>query len=490
MNKLNRSMLQADKRTVAPASVLQIGEGNFLRGFVDWMIHECREQGLYEGAIAVTQPRPSGKPKIDALNEQDRLYTLVVRGLEGGERVERKITVTAFAEAFDPYSDWERFIRTGVSPALRVVVSNTTEAGLVYRQETLKEGEPILSFPGKIAYLLYRRYVACEGAADRGLVFLPCELLERNGDALRDAVLRYAEDWGLPEPFKEWVRAHNRFLNSLVDRIVTGYPEREQAEAWFAEWGYRDDLLCVAEPYHLWAIEAESELEALLPFRQAGLNVHWVDDLKPYQQRKVRILNGAHTLMAPLGIVRGFEHVRGLMEDAEMGEFVRSAVIGEIVPSLPYDRDEMKAYADTVFERYANPFIRHRLADIAMNSVSKFGTRLLPSLEYYAERGEPVPGGLAEGLAGLLRYYRVVRSGERFVGKTLAGDEYEVRDDARVLDTMASIWENAEQAPLRSTVVRLLAERSLWGRDLSVWPGLAEEIERRLAQWLGNGGME
>jgi tagaturonate reductase len=484
MRTLNRVVLQeqltgqlADISSL-PVTVLQIGEGNFLRGFFDWMIHECRKQGLFEGSIAVTQPRPSGKPKIDALADQDGLYTLVIRGIENGESVEHREIISVFSQVFDPYSQWNRLIELAVSPDLRLVVSNTTEAGLVYRPEELTEGKPIVSFPGKLAFLLYRRFLQFNGAEDSGLILLPCELIERNGDALREAVLQYADDWELPASFKEWVKSHNRFLNSLVDRIVTGYPEQEQADTWFAEWGYKDELLSTAEPYHLWAIEAEPELEKLLPFRKAGLNVHWVDDLKPYQQRKVRILNGAHTLMTPLGILHGLDHVRELMEHERLGSFVRESVLEDIIPTLPYPEEEMQAYARAVFERYLNPFIRHRLHDIAMNSISKFKARLLPSLAYYAERGVAIPTKLLDGFASLLRYYKVKKSADEYEGCTLRGQNYKVRDDAKALDVIGAIWEEADkdQQPIEWTLGRLLAESSLWGQDLSSWNGFQEAI--------------
>ncbi len=491
MNKLNRrqwidaGVAAGQGPADEPVTVLQIGEGNFLRGFFDWMVHETRKQGLFRGGVAVTQPRPSGKPKIEALNGQDRLYTLVIRGLDNGEPVERREIVSVLAEAFDPYGDWERMIRLALGPDLRFVVSNTTEAGIVYRPETLTEGEPIVSFPGKIAYLLYRRYLAFDGAADRGLLFLPCELLERNGDALRESVLKYAEDWGLPESFRKWVTTANRFLNSLVDRIVAGYPDQEQAETWFSEWGYRDDLLCVAEPYHLWAIEGEPELDELLPFASAGLNVVWTDSLEPYRERKVRILNGAHTLMTPLGILSGIEQVRELMEHEKLGAFVRSTVQAEIIPSLPYPKEEMETYAKEVFDRYLNPFVRHRLYDIAMNSVSKFKARLLPTLEHYARKGERIPEGLARGLAALLRYYRVRREGNEYRGTAFDGRAYTVRDDAEALEKLAAIWDEAGrtgESPER-TAGRLLACEPLWGQDLSQWPGLAAQVAQAWAEW-------
>ncbi|MBB6674929.1 tagaturonate reductase [Cohnella nanjingensis] len=483
LDQADRERWEAAKRD--PVTVLQIGEGNFLRGFADWMIHECRKQGLFAGSVAVTQPRLSGRPKIEALAAQDGLYTLVTRGLVEGVATERAEIVGVFAQAFDPYADWAAFETLAASPSLRFVLSNTTEAGLAYREEPVPSGGPIPSFPGKIAYLLHLRYRAFGGAADKGIVLLPCELLERNGDALRDAVLRHAADWGLDDGFRTWVLRHNRFLNSLVDRIVTGHPGEAQAEAWSDEWGYADGLVDTAEPYHLWAIEAEPEMDRELPFVQAGLNVHWVDDLTPFQQRKVRILNGAHTLMTPLGLLYDIAHVGELIAHPELGPFVRDAVREEIVPALPYAADEMNAYAASVFERFANPYIRHRLADIAMNSLSKFKTRLLPTLAHYASSGAALPDRLVRGFAALLRLYRVERDGDAFIGTSLTGTRYAIRDDERLLGRIADRWQAAGDTgePLHATVRRLLADEALWGEDLSAWPALADRIAEHLAEW-------
>jgi len=491
MPTLNRSVLNESQAALfdsaknSPTTILQIGEGNFLRGFFDWMIHQMRKQGLYEGGIAVTQPRPHGKPKIDALAGQDGLYTLVIRGLENGESVERTEIMSVFNKVFDPYSDWEQYLALAEDPSLKFVVSNTTEAGLVYRPEELEEGQPIQSFPGKLTKLLYNRYLHFNGAPDRGLICLPCELLERGGDELRACVLKYSGDWGYPESFKQWINDHNRFLNTLVDRIVTGYPDALQAEAWFSEWGYSDPQLTTAEPYHLWAIEAEPELDELLPLKKAGLNVHWVDDLKPFQQRKVRILNGAHTLMTPLGILHGLEHVRETMEHDRLGRFVRRTVEGEIIPSLPIPAEELRAYANDVYERFLNPFIRHRLADIAMNSLSKFKVRLLPSLLYYAENGKALPEGLVSGFAGLIRYYKVKRAEGGFTGTSLNGMEFAVRDDAAALERIASIWDTAaEQGKgLEETAAELLALDSVWGQNLNAaCPGLASALSAKITE--------
>ncbi|MHA7965931.1 tagaturonate reductase [Paenibacillus sp. CAU 1782] len=467
-----------------PVTVLQIGEGNFLRGFVDLMLYESRKKGVYNGSVAVVQPRPGGRPKIEALAEQDGLYTVVVRGLQDGKPVERKEIVEVFGRVFDPYSNWETFLEIAKGPELQIVVSNTTEAGIAYRPEVLVEGQPAVSYPGKLAQLLYHRYLVFDGDGAKGLYFFPCELLERNGDALKECVLQYCKDWDLPEAFIKWVLEHNRFLNSLVDRIVTGYPDEAQAEAWFQEWGYRDPMLTTAEPYHLWVIEGEPELEDVLPLARSGMNVRWVEELNPYQQRKVRILNGAHTLMALVGLVHGLKEVRETMEHSRWGALVKRTVEEEIIPSLPYDRQELESYAAEVTGRFLNPFIRHRLSDIAMNSLSKFKTRLLPSISHYWESAVPV--GLLHGLAGLLRYYKIANGEDGYEGYDLAGERYIVKDDAALLEIIADIWATAKEQnhSLQETVQRLLALEQLWGLDLNaVAPGLAEAAANLMEQW-------
>ncbi|QAY66930.1 tagaturonate reductase [Paenibacillus protaetiae] len=464
----------------SPVTVLQVGEGNFLRGFVDWMLQQSRAQGLFNGSVAVTQPRPGGKAKIETLAAQDGLYTLVVRGLENGQPVERQEIISVIREAFDPYGNWDKWESCAASAELKFVVSNTTEAGLQYRPEPLNEGQPIQSFPGKIAYLLHKRFEAFGGSPEAGLIFLPCELLDRNGDELKACVLQYSDDWGYSEEFKAWVVSSNRFLNSLVDRIVTGYPA-EQAEGWFEAWGYEDHMLNSAEPYHLWAIEGEPELDELLPLRKAGLNVHWVNDLKPFQLRKVRILNGAHTLMTPLSLVLGLEQVREVMEHPELGRWIREAVEQEIIPSMPMDREELEAYAHDVYDRFLNPFIRHRLYDIAMNSISKFKVRLLPSLLHYETAGGRPPQRLVRGFAGLLRYYKVSQTADGgYAGTDLQGKAYTVRDDAEALAALAEEWARPGQT-VAQTAERLLSRAEVWGQDLSRWSGLADALAAELA---------
>lgn len=478
LNALSRSSLareqqeQFDLMMESPVTIVQIGEGNFLRGFFDWMIHVLRQQGLYNGSIALCQPRPSGRAKLAKLRDQHGIYNLVTRGFEHGEQVERRDTIAVFSKLIDPYTEWDAFLALGEEPQLQVVVSNTTEAGLVYTPEAYEDGKPVLSYPGKLTLLLYRRYAKFGGEPEKGLLLLPCELLEGNGDLLRECVLRYAQDWGLPEEFQAWVSKHNRFLNTLVDRIVTGYPERE-ADDWFAEWGYSDAALVTAEPYHLFAIEGEPELDHLVPLAKAGLEVKWVPDLTPYRLRKVRLLNGAHTLMTPLSILRGLTHVREVLEHEELGSFVRSTVRDEIIPAVPLPaKEELLSYAESVLERFLNPFIEHKLEAIAMNSVSKFKARLLPSLLH-----DPSRHGLLLGFAALLRYYMASADADgRYWGRTFEGSTYELKDDRAALEALAACWSRAAAGSPEELAESMLALREVWGEDLSKVRGLAESV--------------
>jgi tagaturonate reductase len=465
----------------SPIRILQIGEGNFLRGFFDWMIQTCRSQGLYDGSIVVTQPRPSGKAHIEQLKLQDRSYTLMTRGIDQGQIVNRVEKISVFAKALDPYSDWAGFLALAENPDLQVVVSNTTEAGLTYNFVGFHEGLPFESYPAKLTAFLFRRFEHFNGDPAKGLILLPCELLERNGDELKCCLLQHSADWGLPPTFVAWLQKHNRFLNSLVDRIVPGFPQAE-ADQLFADWGYEDKLLTAAEPYHLWAIEAEPQLEHKLPLQKAGLNVFWVGDLRPFQIRKVRILNGAHTLMAPISLLYGLNEVREVMEHPRFGAFVHGAIDHAIIPSLTLDQTEARSYASSVFDRFNNPYIHHRLLDIAMNSISKFKVRLLPSMEAFLEQYGKLPDPIVYAFAGLMRFYKVRQNGEQYEGRRLNGEIYIVRDDLVGLAFFAKQWSelSASQINISQLVSRVLGSSLLWGKDLSGIEGLPQALTRYL----------
>ncbi len=471
--------------TKHPIKVLQVGEGNFLRGFADWMIYSCNRKGLFNGGIAVTQPRPSGKRHLDQLKAQQGVYTLLIRGIREGRRVEEREQISVFSRMIDPYGEWESFLELADSPDLEFVISNTTEAGLAYQPVEWNPMESIPSFPGKLTAFLYRRYDRFAGDPSRGLIHLPCELLDRNGERLLETVLRHANDWGLPEDFKQWVRNSNRFLNTLVDRIVTGYPA-EEAEDLFAKWGYEDPMLTTSEPYYFWAIQGGQELEERLPLATAGLNVSWVEDLTPYQLRKVRILNGTHTMMAAIGLVNGLREVREALEHPAWGPKFMQGLFDEIVPGLPLDRNELTVYANETLERFRNPYIKHKLADIAMNSLSKWKVRLLPSLKSYMERTGQAPPVLTESLAALLRLYRPVESSGTAQSQLPDGSIFPLRDDPILLGLIREAWEPALSGHadgVDSSVKRILAMTAIWEEDLTILPGLADEVVKHLVRW-------
>ncbi|CAI6086672.1 tagaturonate reductase [Cohnella sp. JJ-181] len=473
-----------DRMKAYPVKALQIGEGNFLRGFFDWMIHRCNRQGLFEGSVAVCQPRPMGAAKLAELREQDGLYYQWIRGLQDGRLTDERELVAVFSRTVDPYAEWEAFLALADLPELELVVSNTTEAGLVYAETDWAPERAPSSFPAKLTLLLYRRFERFGGDPAQGLLLLPCELVERNGDLLQEIVLRHAGDWALPEAFSAWVRAHNRFLNSLVDRIVTGFPAAEADRA-FAEIGAEDRLLNAAEPYHLWAIEGESEMDARLPLASAGLNAVWTSDLRPYQLRKVRILNGAHTLIASIGLLHGLETVGEAVGHPVYGELIRAAVMEEIVPALPLPADEMRRYADEVLERFANPYVRHKLTDIAMNGISKFKARLLPTLEAYMTMREgELPPRIVLAFASLVRLYRVREADGGWAGSRLSGEPVALRDDAAALSYLAELWARADRGELTTPelVADILGQTGWWGRDLNEAAGLKEALTAELAR--------
>ena len=472
---LNRSTLP-DAPTPAGAppktGVLQIGDGNFLRGFADWMIDTANEAGVLNAAVTLAPPLSANI--VDRLNAQDGLFTVLTRGVQAGAPTTARRIVRCVVGGVDPYRDPTGLFACVRDPKTRLVISNTTEAGIVYREQTYSSGEWPRSFPAQVAALLFERFQALGGGPDTGFVFLPCELIEANGATLRDIVLRHARDWALPQAFGDWVAQHNHFLNTLVDRIVPGYPATE-AESLFAEFGYTDALLVAAEPFHLWVIEGPASLADEFPLHQAGLNVVWTDDLRPYRASKVRILNGAHTASVLAAFCGGLDTVGEMMENGVVSRFLRRVVFDEIVPFVPLPEAERRQYAESVLERFANPYIRHELLSIALNSASKWTVRVLPSVLDYTQTHGRAPAGLAFSLAALLWFYRgqFDAAGE-FVGQRERGD-YPIRDSREVLDSFDAAWRDpANAAPA------LLGDARLWGMDLHAIPELVPQVANTL----------
>ncbi|MBT1707807.1 tagaturonate reductase [Fulvivirgaceae bacterium PWU5] len=458
MPQLNRHT--ADQPQTLPVKILQFGEGNFLRAFVDWIVDIMNEKTDFYGAIDVVQPISRGMAA--QLREQDGLYHVVLNGLQQGRTVSETRLITCVADAFNPYDDFERFLERARNPELRFILSNTTEAGITFHAADANPNTLADSFPGKVTQLLYHRFQTFQGDAEKGLILIPCELIEKNGDKLRETVLQYADHWQLPTAFKQWIQTANTFCNSLVDRIVPGFPKDTIRDIQQAV-GYTDNLVVTAEPFHLWVIEAPAAVQQAFPADQAGLQVKFVQDLTPYRTRKVRILNGAHTALVPVAYLRGLRTVREAVEDNYTGTFLREAIYQEIIPTLDLPASELEQFAADVMERFQNPFIRHELSSIALNSISKYKVRVLPSvLEYYARQGT-LPEKLLHALAALILFYKGTHQGE-----TLP-----VNDTPEILEFFARVWKTGDA----DYVVReTLANTAFWDQDLTQLPGLLARV--------------
>jgi tagaturonate reductase len=467
-----------------PERVLQFGEGNFLRAFVDWMIARLNRRGSFGGRVVAVQPIAAGLAR--QINDQDGLYTLILRGLQGGRIVEQREIVSAISRCVDPYTDFDAFIACAANPDLRFIVSNTTEAGIKTDPADAPDARPSPSFPGKLTQLLHARFRHFGGAPERGLVMLPCELIERNGDALARAVAETVRKWNLGDAFLRWLDGACLFTNTLVDRIVTGYP-REEAADLCAQLGYEDDLLVTGEVFHSWVIESRRPLEPELPLVAAGLDVTWTGDMTPYRERKVRILNGAHTMTVLAAYLAGKETVRDCMDDPLIRSFMQRGIEEEIIPTLSLPRADLDAFASSVAERFSNPFIKHYLTSIALNSVSKYKARILGSVMDYRRAQGRLPPRLTFALAALFAFYRggEIRDGA-LIGRR-DGNDYRIQDDAAVLAAFRDAWQTAGDHPSREAclalVRKLLARADFWGQDLTAaLPG----FDAAVAQHLGD----
>lgn len=469
-----------------PERVLQFGAGVFLRGFVDWMIDGMNRKGLFRGrVVAVTSMNPA---TVAMLKQQDGAYTHLARGIEDGRLVEEKRIVNAISRGIDPYKNFDEYLKCAHNPDLRFIVSNTTEAGIVYREEDRQSDRPPASFPAKLTLLLIERYKAFEGDMSKGFVLLPCELIERNGDKLKDAVLQTAANWGVDPNIVEWIESANIFTNTLVDRIVTGFP-RDEIQALSRRCGYIDELFNTSEVFHLWVIEGPPALAEELPLREAGFNVVFADDVTPYRERKVRILNGAHTATVLAAYQAGENLVGECMKDPLIRGFMTRAIYDEVIPTLALPKQELDAFAAAVFERFSNPFIHHALLSISLNSISKYKTRVLPSLEQYLAMKGELPICLTFSLAALITFYRgtEVRDGA-LIGHR-SGEEYRIQDGHSILETFARLWSEFDGSGegARKLTGAILQREDWWGKDLGRIPGLSRVVSEHVESILSRG---
>ena len=454
----------------APVKMLQFGEGNFLRAFVDYYFDVANEKAGWNGKAILTQPR--GKGKDAAFNEQEGLYTLYIRGNDKGKKVDERRVISVVEKCYNPIDHFGELTKVACEDSLEYITSNTTEAGIVYDGSVRYEDEPPATFPAKLTKLLHARFQA----GKKGLIILSCELIDANGKELKKCVLRHIDDWKLGADFKKWVEEENLFCSTLVDRIVPGgiRDEAELAKLSQAN-GYEDKLLDVGEVFSVWYIEGEPGLEDRLPFKKAGVNVHVVPDIAPYKKRKVRILNGAHTGFVLGGYLAGKNIVRECMEDASIRGFMNRMLKDEVIPILPLPKDDCEEFAAAVEDRFNNPFIDHQLLSISLNSTAKWKARNMPSLLEYVEKFGKVPPCLAMSLAAYIAFYSTgiqERAADGLVCKRPQGDTYKVQDDGWVLDFYYE-HRSADDATL---VKDVLSNRQMWDQDLTQVKGLEETV--------------
>ncbi|CNE87350.1 tagaturonate reductase [Yersinia kristensenii] len=460
-----------------PDKIIQFGEGNFLRAFVDWQIDLLNEHTDLNAGIVVIRPIDSDFPP--SLSTQDGLYTAVIRGLnEQGEAVRESRLIRSVNREINIYRQFDEYLALAHDPNIRFMFSNTTEAGIAWNEADQFSDAPPSSFPAKLTRLLFERFEHFAGAADKGWILLPCELIDYNGEALRELVLRYASHWQLPAEFTQWLTENNTFCSTLVDRIVTGYP-RDEVATLQAELGYQDSFLDTAEYFYLFVIQGPKELAQELRLDKLDLNVLIVDDIKPYKERKVAILNGAHTALVPVAYLSGLDTVGQTMDDAQISRFVEKTITEEIVPVLDLPKDELLSFSQAVLSRFRNPFIQHQLLSIALNGMTKFRTRILPQLLAYQQQQGKLPPRLTFALAALIAFYR----GER------DGQTYPLQDDAHWLERYSTLWNGVKNGDiaLAELVNGVLSDATHWGQDLTAVPQLANQVTEQLQTIIDSG---
>lgn len=477
MDSLNRTMTNKKAR---PVRVVQFGEGNFLRAFVDYMIDIANEQGRFDGDIVLIKPISFGS--LDNFHKQDCQYTVSLRGMVDGEAKIINRQVTSVADAVDAYGEYDKYMGLAEIDTLRFVVSNTTEAGIVFDAEDRFELTPPRTFPGKLTKFLYHRFEVFKGSPDKGLVMLPVELIDDNGIMLKKCVMQFIELWNLGDAFRTWVEESCTFTSTLVDRIVTGYPRDTEAEEWEAL-GYEDRLMVTGEPFALWVIESPKCISAELPLHEAGLPVIFTDNQKPYKQRKVRILNGAHTSFVLASFLCGNDIVKQSMEDGDIRNFMEKTIFDEVIPTLTLPEKELKDFAEAVIARFNNPYVKHALLSISLNSVSKWRARCMPSLLGYVEKFGKLPEHLTFSLAALMAFY----DGTEIRDKALIGhrgaEEYRIMDDMEVLE----FFRDNCRKDSRAFAAAFLGNENFFGQDLNQVEGLADAVAGYLEDIRTNG---
>lgn len=462
LKKLNRTTTNIAQNR--PVKVLQFGGGNFLRGFADWIIDVLNEKTEFNGAIDIVTSITPGT--AEQINEQDGLYYLVQQGNKNAKPFSEHRLITAVNRAINPSTQLDTFLFSADNPNLRFVISNTTESGIAFDEADTSVTVLPKSFPGKLTQLLYRRFEYFNGAADKTLIILPCELIDANGDSLKKIVYQYVTHWNLSSRFREWVD-QNIFCNTLVDRIVPGFP-KEGIEKLQNETGFEDGLVVAAEPFYFWAIEAPEQVRREFPTHRAGLtNVVFTNDITPYRVRKVRILNGAHTAMMAVAYLRGLRTVKEAMDDVFVGNFIKETIQNEIIPTLTLPAEELHGFARDVEDRFSNPYIKHLLLSISLNSISKFKVRVLPTIFEYIRVKQILPPNLIMSFAALICFYK----------GTWKNEIIPLNDSPDVIAKFQKAW---DEKSVDNTVKMILQDVVLWGQDLTQTKGFSEAVTKEI----------
>ncbi len=470
MKRLNRS--SAGITHTYPERIIQFGEGNFLRAFIDWMVYNMNQKADFNSSVVVVQPLPNGM--IDMLNEQDGLYHVNLQGLDNGNTVNSIELIDVISRSLNPYSQFGEYLKLAEQPEMRFVVSNTTEAGIAFDPACKLTDAPASSYPGKLTQLLYHRFKTFDGASDKGLIIFPCELIFHNGTELKKTIRQYIELWQLGEDFSNWFENACGVYSTLVDRIVPGYP-RETISEILEKIQFDDKLVVQAEIFHLLVIEAPESVADEFPAHKAGLNVLFVPDEKPYHERKVTLLNGPHTVLAPVAYLSGLDIVRECLTDEVISKFLHQVMFNELIETLDLPKEELNKFANAVLDRFNNPFVKHYVTSIMLNSFPKFKTRDLPGLKIYLERKGKLPVGLVLGLAAIITYYKGGKRGEA---------EIVPNDDKAILDLLTELWATNN---IQKVAEGVLAAEFIWGENLNNIAGLTDTIVLYLNMIQENG---
>ena len=463
MKKLDRKTAQAAQY---PDKVIQFGEGNFLRAFVDWIIWKMNKSAGFNGGVVVVQPIDRGM--VDMLNSQDGLYHLNLQGIDHGKPVDSIDLIDVINRGINPYREFEEYLELAEDPNIRFVISNTTEAGIAFDPYCKFDDRPASSYPGKLTQLLYHRFEYFKGDRSKGFIIFPCELIFLNGKELRKCVLQYIDLWNLGDDFKEWFETACGIYCTLVDRIVPGYP-KDNIDEILGKIGYEDKLVDKAEIFHLWVIEAPEKIAKEFPADKAGLNVLFVPSEAPYHARKVTLLNGPHTVLSPVGYLSGLDTVKECVEDPVVGKFVHRVMFDELLETLDLPKPELEQFAHDVLERFVNPYVKHFVTSIMLNSFPKYRTRDLPGLKTYLQRKGTLPAGLVFGLAAIITYYKGGKRGDV---------EIVPNDDAQTIALLKELWSSGDVGKVAEGV---LAAEDIWGENLNEIPGLTALLTEDLS---------